>query len=133
MRKKEKIFISYARSDETFAQFLAKALEKRGFEAWSDYQVKPGEEWENAISMALRSSTLFIPLISKNYLSSEFALAEWGGASVLGKTILPVLLSGETMPQMPLQYQKYQAIQAQNMDMDGLVKSIETAALRAAA
>ena len=130
--KKNKIFISYAHNDQAFAQFLSRELNKHGFDTWSDDSIKPGEDWENEMVDALHAANLFVPLVSDQYIKSEFALVELGGAFGLGKNIVPIMLS-DNIVNLPFPLRNVQAVYALKMDMATLVKSIENAAVRVAA
>ena len=71
-----KLFISYAHEDELFKDELMshlKILERTNvIETWSDRSIKPGEEWNDEIFNNIENSDLFIPLISANFIKSEF-------------------------------------------------------------
>jgi len=71
-----KIFIIYAREDETFKISLLKAfkpLHRTGkIEIFHDGLIKPGERWEEAILENLRTAHIILPLVSTDFFDSEF-------------------------------------------------------------
>ena len=71
-----KIFIIYAREDESFKISLLKAfkpLHRSGkIEIFHDGLIKPGERWEEAILENLRTAHIILPLVSTDFFDSEF-------------------------------------------------------------
>jgi hypothetical protein len=93
-----RLFISFAGQDEALAEALADLLH-RGCRvpeelitctAWND--IEGGEDIQEHLRMALRESALVLPLVSKNFYNSFYAVLELGAAWQLGKPILPVLV-----------------------------------------
>ncbi len=76
MPKPVKIFISYSHEDERFRRELVKhlkPLEREGvIELWSDRMIDSGDEWRRAIDKRIDQADLFVPLLSANFLSSEY-------------------------------------------------------------
>jgi len=70
------LFISYSHNDERWADRLRDhlaALRQEGLvEDWYDRKIQPGENWEEAIATELNRSNVIIPLISANFLASEY-------------------------------------------------------------
>lgn len=71
-----KIFISYSHKDEKYKDDLVKMLvplQTQGdIEIWQDREIKPGDEWYQAIRSALNTCDLALLLISVDFLSSRF-------------------------------------------------------------
>ncbi len=71
-----RIFIIYAREDESFKTSLLKAfkpLHRSGkIEIFHDGLIKPGERWEEAILGNLRTAHIILPLVSTDFFDSEF-------------------------------------------------------------
>jgi tetratricopeptide (TPR) repeat protein len=96
-----KIFIIYAREDESFKISLLKAfkpLHRTGkIEIFHDGLIKPGERWEEAILENLRTAHIILPLVSDDFFDSEFihevefknAVARYNKRET---TIIPVIL-----------------------------------------
>jgi TIR domain-containing protein len=67
-----RVFISYAREDEPTAIRLYQDLKVVGAEPWMDkYDLIGGQGWRGTIRQAVRRSSHFIPLISKNSVSKR--------------------------------------------------------------
>jgi len=120
----KKVFISYTTQDKGYAEFLAKLLRDNGFDIWFNGQAKSTEAWEVAIKNALEKSSLFIPIVSEEYMKSAFTLFELGGALGLEKKILPIVVSGD-VSQMPFRFKKLQVVDAKKTDRDTLLHIIE--------
>ena len=75
---RERIFISYARSDERTAVALAghlRQLETAGnVGVWFDGRLEIGESWERRILDEVRRSDIILLLVSPNYLASRFVV-----------------------------------------------------------
>ncbi len=71
-----KIFIIYAREDESFKNGLLTAffpLRRAGkIEIFHDALIKPGERWEDVILENLRTAHVILPLVSNDFFASEF-------------------------------------------------------------
>lgn len=70
------LFISYSHRDrvwlERFETHLAPVSRKRKITPWSDLRIGAGEQWEQAIELALTQAAIAALLISPDYLASEF-------------------------------------------------------------
>lgn len=61
------IFLSYSRTDEPVVSRLRAALESQGLHVWFDRtNIHGGDGWLEAISGGIRTSRLFVPVLSKN-------------------------------------------------------------------
>jgi hypothetical protein len=76
------VFISYAREDSEKAFQLYRDLKKAGAKPWIDKEeIRPGENWDLALSKAMKNSRYFIPLFSsksvdkKGYVNKELRYA----------------------------------------------------------
>src|SRR5262245_33963301 len=79
----KRVFISYAREDQGFAERLYGDLRGRGVSAWMDTKdLLPGENWKEAIRRAIRSSAYVLALLSpravskRGFVQSEFRFAQ---------------------------------------------------------
>lgn len=130
---KAKIFLSYAREDESAAKEIYTRLKKEGFSPWMDKEdLLPGQNWDNEISQALKSSQFIIILFSttsttkRGYIQREFKLA----IDLLDEIpddqifILPVRLDDCLIPE------KYTSIQYCDLfeenGIEKILKSIKT-------
>jgi hypothetical protein len=105
-------FISYQTSDKIIAGKLKNVLSAfdiNSFLAHEDLDVSV--EWQNEILKKLREATLFICLLSKNYLNSYYCLQESGIAIMLDIPIIPLSLDGTTPPGFIKKYQAGKIVQ----------------------
>lgn len=88
----KKIFVSHAHKDNEAARELVSKLSDKGVETWFDeYEIKPGDSWENQIKRALVESEAVIVILGEGYASPN-VLVEAGMALGQGKTIFPVVV-----------------------------------------
>ncbi|MFO1152787.1 MAG: TIR domain-containing protein [Rhodospirillales bacterium] len=100
------IFISYAREDKAWAHRLADVLEARGWSAWWDAEIPPGETWDEVIERELTAAKAVIVLwsavaVKKRWVKTEASLA------LDADKLLPVLIDG-ALP--PLAFRPIQAV-----------------------
>lgn len=74
------VFISYARRDSADAIVLRDALVNVGYEVFGDWLIKPGEEWAQTITSALKKCRLVIVLCSAKSVGSTNVRNEVGVA-----------------------------------------------------
>lgn len=71
-----KIFVIYAREDETFKNSLLNAfipLRRTGkIEIFHDGLIRPGERWEDVILDNLHTAHIILPLVSSDFFASDF-------------------------------------------------------------
>jgi len=69
-------FISYSHTDEKYLDRLHKhmsLLQREGsIETWTDHQIIPGSRLDSVVMSALRSSELFVALVSPDYIASNY-------------------------------------------------------------
>ncbi len=74
------VFLSYSRKDEKEKDQLLthlSVLEKINLiEIWHDALISPGADWKQEIKNAISDATVVILLVTANFLSSDFILAE---------------------------------------------------------
>ncbi|QPC83499.1 toll/interleukin-1 receptor domain-containing protein [Phototrophicus methaneseepsis] len=87
-----RIFISYSRTDESFAYQLATYLEEVGAEVWIDQtHIRAGKNWSNAIQQGLDDADVMLVVLSPDSMASVNVTNEWQYFFDNGKTIIPVL------------------------------------------
>lgn len=107
------IFLSYRKKDRKYAQQIMHLIHENKFcrdiAIWYDEFLKPGEDFNNAISQALEKSCLFALTVTPNLLEDKnYVLTEeYPAARKSGKPILPIE-SVATSHQLMLQ--KYEGI-----------------------
>jgi nucleoside phosphorylase len=107
-RRKESIFISNAGEDNNFASGLVRALNLQNilpFHYVYENQLTLGKDWHEELKERVRSSQLFVPLISEAYWESEWCKEEYEIARHLeGQgllTMYPYFLDDSKQPQVP--------------------------------
>jgi len=73
--EKKQIFLSYSRQDIQMKDKIIihlNALKHHGINCWNDDHIRLGEKWNEAIEIAIDQSQVFILMISKDFLSSDF-------------------------------------------------------------
>ena len=126
------IFISYSRTDESIVNRLRGALEKQGLDIWFDQtNIQGGDGWQERITHGIRTSRLFVPILSRNiereiYEEHEYR-TEWRIATAIfnkrgGQTfIYPLIEKGfnfyKSETKVPSEFQEKHAI-AYDIDSD---------------
>lgn len=91
-------FISYSDKDKLIAGAIKEALNHYGTEAFLAHEdIPPGEEWADKIMINLKQCDILIPLLSKNFVDSEWTDQETGIAVANSKLIVPISIDG-TIP-----------------------------------
>lgn len=96
------IFVSYAHDDSAIASKLANDLLDRNYPVWIDnLNLAGGTNWERDIMQAIDDCDYFLILWSKNIDVSSFSQKERERALSLGKTIIPLLITGDGQHMSP--------------------------------
>lgn len=86
-------FLSYARSDTGFGEFLENELKRPGYSVWRDTtELLPGDDWQRVINEAMDASTHFIILLSPRSIERPEVNRELRAAFRARKPIIPILL-----------------------------------------
>jgi TPR repeat protein len=90
--EKLNVFISYSRSDLTFADELASGLEVMGFATSIDrHMIREGEDWQQRLSNLIADAGTVVFILSPDSAQSPICAWEVEEAAHLAKRILPVL------------------------------------------
>ncbi|XP_064481649.1 uncharacterized protein LOC135394707 isoform X2 [Ornithodoros turicata] len=86
------IVISYARSEAVeHAKKLKQELEMLGAKVFLDqYDIFPGDDWQNRLNDAIQSCTIFVPLVTARYGNTTYTNKEVKLADYIGKFVIPV-------------------------------------------
>lgn len=112
--KLPEIFLSYGREDEVLVDQLYKDLMDKGFRPWLDRKsIKPGENWELAIDMAMRRADFILVCLSekscnkRGFIRKEIRAALEKSNEMLDTDIflIPVRLD---KCELPLELKKFQ-------------------------
>lgn len=105
------IFVSYAHKDINEAMAIISELIRRGYRIWYDEGIDPGTEWDDNIAVHVEKSSMFIALISNNYLASSNCRDELSFARELELDRILVYLENVTLPRgMHMRLSRLQAI-----------------------
>lgn len=67
MAYKNDVFLSYSRSDEAVVKKIFDSLSSRGLRVWYDRNdIKGGDNWRQAIIGGIKSSRVFVPILTSN-------------------------------------------------------------------
>jgi len=98
-RTKSPAFFSYARADSDFALRVANDLRKAGANIWVDqFDIRPGDKWDQAIERALNDSVQLIVLLSPAANHSDNVMDEVAAALEQRKMVIPALIADCPMP-----------------------------------
>ncbi len=89
----DRVFISYSRKNQTFAERLARDLDDAGLEVWIDLrEIQAGELWQEEIFRGIEASEFVIACLSPSALSSAWVRRELQLAREQHKPIFPVMV-----------------------------------------
>ena len=100
--RKLRVFISYSRKDEDFAQELLAGLELVGFEPYLDkHDIAAGEDWEARLGRLIESADTVVFVISPDAVASERCAWEVERTVDLKKRLLPIVWRRVEEAQVP--------------------------------
>lgn len=87
-----KVFISYSRKDEGFAQELVSGLKAASFEPYIDqHDIAAGEDWEARLGRLIQGADTVVFIISPEAIASERCAWEVKHAEELKKRLIPIV------------------------------------------
>lgn len=90
-------FISYARSDESFAQKFAECLEQKGLQVWWDRKLIPGDQFDQEIERMIGEAHRVVVVWSKNSVASRWVRAE-ADEAFEQKKLIPIRIDDCRLP-----------------------------------
>jgi formylglycine-generating enzyme required for sulfatase activity len=97
-----RVFISYSRKDEEFAQDLLAGLEAAGFEPYLDkHHIAAGEDWEARLGRLIEAADAIVFIMSPDSIASQRCGWELERSDVLQKRLLPIVLRRVPKEQVP--------------------------------
>lgn len=123
-----KVFISYSHEDRAWLDRLLvflRPLEREGkLDIWEDRKLLPGMKWRDEIDAALSKCKIAIPLISSDFLASNFILDEelpkmLQRAESEGVAVMPVILRPSRFERSGL-ISEFQSVNPPSSPLSGL-------------
>src|SRR5262249_1306484 len=97
-----RVFISYSRKDEDFAQDLLAGLRAAGFEPYLDkHDIAAGEDWEARLGRLIEAADTVVFVISPDAVASERCAWEVERTVTLKKRLLPIVWRRVDEAQVP--------------------------------
>lgn len=110
------VFVSYAREDQDFVLKLVASLRDKRVPVWFDqWDIQPGQDWDQAIDHALHASAKVLIVLSPAMLASKQVRGELQLALDEGKPVVPVLYQACQIPR-PLRTTQYVDFTARGSD-----------------
>jgi internalin A len=122
-----KIFVSYSHADLEWLAKLQTHLKpftrNASIELWDDTRIRPGDEWQTEIEIALAAAKIAILLVSPNFIASDFIADNelpplLDAAKAKGVTILWIPISHSSYQET--EFGKYQAAHNPGQPLDTL-------------
>jgi len=87
-----RIFVSYNRKNINFCKQLTDELQKRDLDLWVDWEdIPPTVDWLKEIEKGVEEADTFLPIVSKEWISSRNCIIELEYAVKNGKRLIPVV------------------------------------------
>ena len=100
--KSKSVYVSYSHKDIDIAQPILKELSSLGIDYWFDEHIEAGELWVDSIEDALNEASVYILLMSPDFVASEWSMYELGHAVTAfkrtGAILVPVIIKEVAMP-----------------------------------
>jgi WD40 repeat protein len=126
------VFISYSRKDREFVKRLEVELQRRGREAWVDWEgIRPAEEFMQAIFPAIEGTDTFVFVLSPDSVSSEICGRELAHAVSHNKRMIPIMARDVEAKAVPEPLAKLNWVFARDADSfeaaaDFLISALDT-------
>lgn len=126
------VFISYSRKDREFVRRLEEELQRRGREAWVDWEgIRPAEEFMQAIFPAIEGTDTFIFVLSPDSVTSEICGKELAHAVSHNKRMIPIMARDTDAKAVPEPLAKLNWVFARDADSfeaaaDFLISALDT-------
>lgn len=106
------VFISYAHGKDQegqMAEYVSEILETAGLESWVDKsEVRPGQQLRTELIKQIGAADYFVPLLSREYMTSDWCLREFETAAKAGIPIKPIKISEGRLVPPPYLKQLYE-------------------------
>ena len=123
MEQQRRIFVSYSRTNATFALKLARELKADSFAAWLDQlDIPTGARWDDEVEKALRECEIFIIILTPASVASDNVKDEIGYALGKNKRFIPVMLEN---CEIPFRLHRFQYVDFTKKSFDEGVQSVK--------
>ena len=86
------VFISYSKTDSTFADLVKMKLKAANIDVWMDEdKLNAGEEWRNEIDLGISNADALVVILTPESCNSSYVTYEWAFALGSKKKIIPLL------------------------------------------
>jgi serine/threonine protein kinase len=117
-----RLFISYSRADERFADDLVARLRALDHEVWWDRSLQPGRSWDDQIEEAMERADVMLVLMSPDSTRSDEVKHEWRyWVNYLRRPLVPVMVR---LCRPPYRLAAYQHLDAA-ASLEGLVAQLD--------
>lgn len=99
LSRRSRLFVSYARSNESTMLALVSALEQNGVACWVDRDIGAGSAWDAEIEKQISECSGVVAIVTREYQASQMCLKELRYAAQNNKTIVPLIEDGTTLGQ----------------------------------
>jgi hypothetical protein len=127
------VFISYASLDDSgLVRQIAQNLSDNGLHVWVDHALNGGDAWEESLEHALDDASTYVLLLNPKFLTSprgnfETGVAMGHAARDRNVRLIPVLLPGIQMKDVPRPLQKWSPIDASHTSIKELADKLTEA------
>jgi hypothetical protein len=126
--RQPRLFISYSRVDRHTTEQLVKHLRRSYDNVWYDESLHGGAIWWNEILNQIATCDIFLYLMSRDSVESNYCRAECKEAQRLHKQILPILIRARTP--IPLEIQPIQIVDLSRGVTPETISDLQSALIR---
>lgn len=111
MNDSEFVLLCYHSVEADFALTLATDLKNAGVPLWMDrLDADPQQDWITSLRDAMETCRVFLPILSPDYVSSDYGQRELQYANAVSRSIIPILLRSVPAASWPLEigYEKHE-------------------------
>ena len=120
--KKHKIFLSYSHNDRAWVDKFVNHLQKQQVSVWYDkLAIMAGDSLQDRIQHALRESSIVVAILSKESVNRPWMFFELGAAVADGKRVIPVLIEGLDVRELPSILTQFHVIVADDPAVAGKI------------
>ena len=129
--QKTRVFLSYSRKDDRFAENLRDQLIEHSFDAYLDkHDILPGEPWQERLGGLIAAADTILFCVSPHSVASEVVDWEVNRAEELNKRIIPVVVTDTDTNSVPERLRRLNYIFLRNEteyegDFSKLTESLE--------